>query len=126
MSLLLTTLIDGNRETRTLADGTYFVGRNAGCQIRFPLPDVSERHAVLTVREGIARIEDLHSANGTLVNGEPIEQAETLDGSKVVQLGSGMLRVSEEETENSDRETDQRTVNSEQRTDRVAEASCSG
>ena len=94
--MVLTTLINGARETRELAEGTYIIGRGGSCRIRFPLPDVSERHAILTVRGGRAVLEDLHSANGTLVNGCAIDQAETLDGGKVVQIGSAMLRVSEE------------------------------
>ena len=93
--MILTSLIDGNRETRELADGTYIIGRGDTCRIRFPLPDVSERHAVLTVRGGAAVLEDLHSANGTIVNGERIDTACRLDGSMVVQIGSGMFRVSE-------------------------------
>ena len=97
MALTLTTLVDGVRETRDLPDGTYFVGRGDGCRIRFPLADVSERHAILTVRDGVARIEDLHSANGTIVNGEPIDRAVALDGGMVVQVGAAMLRVSEKE-----------------------------
>ena len=96
MALTLTTLVDGVRETRDLPDGTYFVGRGEGCRIRFPLADVSERHAILTVRGDRAVVEDLHSANGTIVNGEPIDRAVTLDGGMVVQVGSAMLRVSEE------------------------------
>ena len=64
----LTTLVDGRRETRELADGGYIVGRGESCQVRFDFPGVSERHAVLTVRGGAAAIEDLHSCNGTYVN----------------------------------------------------------
>ncbi len=94
--MILTTLIDGVRETRELTDGTYLVGRGESCRIRFASPDVSERHAILTVRGGRVLIEDLHSANGTFVNGVAIDRAEALDGGKVVQVGSGMLRVSEE------------------------------
>ena len=94
--MILTTLINGERESRELTAGTYLIGRGESCRIRFPLPDVSERHAILTVRDGKAILEDLHSANGTLVNGEPVEGAVVLDGGMVVQLGSGMLRVSEE------------------------------
>ena len=94
--MTLTTLIDGVRATRELADGAYLIGRGEHCPIRFPLADVSERHAVLTVRGGCVLIEDLHSANGTFVNGVAIDRAEPLDGGKVVQVGSGMLRVSDE------------------------------
>ncbi len=92
--LVLTTLIDGNRATQELTDGTWFIGRGEMCRVRLDFPDVSERHAILTVRGGRAVIEDLHSANGTYVNGEEIDAAVCLDGTKVVQIGGSMLRVS--------------------------------
>lgn len=98
--MILTTLIDGQRETRELTPGTYLIGRGESCRIRFNLPEVSERHAILTVRDDKAVLEDLHSANGTLVNGDAIDCAVVLDGGMVVQIGSGMLRVSEAEEEN--------------------------
>ena len=93
--MFLTTLIDGRRETRELTDGTYVIGRGESCRIRISAPDVSERHAILTVRGGRAVVEDLHSANGTFVNGEPIDRAFVLDGGKVVSIGGSLLRVSE-------------------------------
>ena len=93
--MLLTTLVDGRRETRELPDGTYIVGRGASCRIRFELPDVSERHAILTVKDAQASIEDLHSANGTFVNGEPVDGRTVLDGTLIVQIGSAMLRISD-------------------------------
>ena len=67
--MTLTTLIGGRRESRDLVDGTYVIGRGESCRVRIDLPDVSERHAILTVRGDRAIIEDLHSSNGTLVNG---------------------------------------------------------
>ncbi len=94
--MVLTTLIGGNRESRTLTDGTYMIGRNPSCPICFDFPDVSERHAILTVRGGKAVVEDLHSANGTYVNGEPIDGPVALDGGMVVQIGESMLRVCDE------------------------------
>lgn len=94
--MVLTTLIGGNRESRTLTDGTYMIGRNPSCQICFSFPDVSERHAILTVRGNKAIVEDLHSANGTYVNGEPIDGPVALDGGMVVQVGESMLRVCDE------------------------------
>jgi len=95
--MILTTLVDGSRESRELADGTYMVGRNASCQIRFDFPDVSERHAILTVRGGKAVLEDLHSANGTYVNGEPIDGPVALDGGMVIQVGESMMRVCDDD-----------------------------
>ncbi|MCR5413917.1 MAG: Flp pilus assembly complex ATPase component TadA [Kiritimatiellae bacterium] len=95
--LELTTLIEGNRESKTLSDGVWLVGRGEMCRIRLPFPDVSDRHAMITVRDGRAVLEDLHSANGTYVNGEAAEGPVELDGSKVVQIGASLLRVSETE-----------------------------
>ena len=93
--MVLTTLFGGARETRELAGGTYLIGRGASCRIRFDAPEVSERHAILTVRDDKAILEDLNSANGTFVNGEAIDGAVILDSGMVVQIGSAMMRVSE-------------------------------
>ena len=97
--MVLTTLVNGVRETRELSEGTYVVGRGASCRIRFDSPEVSERHAILTVRGGRVLLEDLHSANGTYVNGEAVEQPVSLDSGMVVQIGNCMLRVSDGEDE---------------------------
>ena len=94
--MTLTTLVNGNRATCALTDGTYLIGRGASCRIRFEAPEVSERHAILTVRDGKAILEDLHSANGTFVNGAEIDGAVVLDDGMVVQIGNCMLRVSDE------------------------------
>lgn len=93
--MVLTTLVNGKLATQDLVDGAYYIGRGAGCQIRFDSLEVSERHAVLTIREGKAILEDLGSANGTLVNGEVIDGAVELDGGMVIQIGREMLRVGE-------------------------------
>ena len=120
--MTLTTLIDGVRATRELADGAYLIGRGEHCPIRFPLADVSERHAVLTVRGGRVLIEDLHSANGTFVNGVAIDRAEPLDGGKVVQVGSGMLRVSDEPATGSGEEEGRETGECRETRDMIREA----
>lgn len=96
--MFLTTLIDGERKTSEIGDGAYIIGRGSACHIRFNSPDVSERHAVLSVRGQNAVIEDLHSANGTYVNGEAVTCAVALDGSKVVQIGECMLRLSDHDS----------------------------
>ena len=93
--MVLTTLFGGARETRELTDGAYMIGRAESCRIRFDAPEVSDRHAILTVRDGKAILEDLHSSNGTLVNGEAIDCAVVLDSGMVVTVGSAMMRVSE-------------------------------
>ena len=97
--LRLITLIDGTLRAADLADGTYIIGRGMACKIRLNFPDVSERHAILTVRDGKAMVEDLHSANGTIVNGEEIDTPVYLDSGMVIQIGSTMLRVSDSDEE---------------------------
>ena len=89
----LTTLIAGVRETREIPDGVYLIGRGEGCRVVLPFPDVSDRHAILTVRGDSIEIEDLRSANGTYVNGDEIDAPAALDGSKIVQIGESMLLV---------------------------------
>lgn len=93
--MYLTTLIDSARESRELQDGTYLIGRGESCRVHLPFAEVSERHAILTVRNGRAILEDLHSRNGTFVNGEAVDSPVTLDGGMVVQIGESMLRVSD-------------------------------
>ena len=93
--LYLTTLIGGVRATQELADGSYMIGRSPSCAVCLPFPEVSERHAILTVRDSRALLEDLHSANGTFVNGEQVDSGVVLDGGMVVQIGESMLRVSD-------------------------------
>ena len=94
--MTLTTLVDGHRETSALGSGTYLIGRGAACRIRFDRPEVSDRHAILTVRDGRAILEDLHSANGTFVNGQEIDGAVVLSDGMVAQIGDCMLRVYDE------------------------------
>jgi pilus assembly protein CpaF len=79
-----------------LEEGTYVIGRSPNCRVLLDFPDVSDRHAILTVREDCAILEDLHSANGTFVNGEVVERPVVLDGGMVIQIGESMLRVSDD------------------------------
>ena len=80
-------------ESITLNDGNYIVGRGAAAKIKLPYPDVSERHAIITIRDSKATIEDLKSANGTYVDALPINRITTLTASSLVQIGSTILRI---------------------------------
>src|SRR5688500_13953076 len=82
--LLLTGPSAGIRyELRTAAT----LGRSPSCEI--PLEDgkVSRRHARIIVDEGQARISDLGSRNGTVVNGEKIEAEAVLLPGDRFQIG---------------------------------------
>ena len=65
---------------------------SAGTAANIRLGDdgISRRHARIVVEAKLVRIEDLGSANGTLVNGNLVQQAPLKDGDKI-QLGSSTI-----------------------------------
>ena len=78
-----------------LAPGLYTIGRGDACKIRLRHPEISERHALLTLREsGVAVIEDLHSSNGVSIDGVSIQEPATLHADNVICIGPCLLRVS--------------------------------
>ena len=76
-----------------LGSGTIKIGRRAGCD--YPLNDskVSREHARLIVSEQTIAIEDLNSANGILVNGEPLRRLRRLETGDTFQIGSQNFEV---------------------------------
>ena len=79
---------EGSATRFRVEDGTYIIGRSPASRIHLPFPEVSERHALLMLRGETATIEDIHSANGTYVNGRPIDEAVTLTPDAVIEIGS--------------------------------------
>ena len=68
-----------------LHEGETLVGRSASSGIVLDDPLVSRTHARIVVSRGSVTIEDLKSANGVLVNGEPLLRARVLaSGDRVV------------------------------------------
>jgi serine/threonine protein kinase len=59
--------------THLLAAGEYIVGRDPTCHITVPNGEVSRRHVRVSVLTEDLFAEDLGSANGTLLEGRPIE-----------------------------------------------------
>jgi pSer/pThr/pTyr-binding forkhead associated (FHA) protein len=81
----------GRREVREI-DRELLIGRG-GADMSIYDPTVSRRHAILRpVLEGV-ELEDLGSANGTLINGERVEGRRLLTEDTDVQVGSTTLRV---------------------------------
>ena len=78
---------EGTATRRTLQDGSYLIGRGSACHLQLPYPDVSERHAILLLRDDTARLEDLHSANGTYVNGVRINAQTDLSNGDTIKIG---------------------------------------
>ena len=77
----------------TIPDGNYIVGRGASAKISLPYADVSERHALISVRDGKATVEDLKSANGTYVDGVQIDRRTVLSDDSIIQIGGTILRI---------------------------------
>jgi DNA-binding winged helix-turn-helix (wHTH) protein len=88
-----------NVQSVLLPLGAHLIGRRPDCAVAIEDPSVSRVHARLEIARDKLRIEDLHSKNGTFINGrritEPIEllkRCEILIGEvpvKIARLDSG-------------------------------------
>ena len=70
-----------------LTSGANLLGRLPEAAVRIESGAVSRRHAVVTVTDGGASIEDLGSKNGTFVNGESLRGPRFLSDGDEVRLG---------------------------------------
>ena len=76
-----------------LPPGIYTIGRSEACKIRLRHPEISERHALLTLRESGMTVEDLHSSNGTTLDGVPLQDLTPIHEDDVIGIGPCLLRV---------------------------------
>lgn len=82
------------RDVAVLAEGeSVIVGRAQTADIAFPHDDeMSSRHASLTIRGDQCLFADLHSTNGTFLNGEPAVEGALVPGA-TLQCGLTILSV---------------------------------
>ena len=73
--------------------GETVVGRDLTCGLRFNDPTVSRRHARFVRRSEELFVEDLSSANGTLLNGQPIFGPTRINDKDMVSVGRRHLKV---------------------------------
>jgi DNA-binding NtrC family response regulator len=71
--------------------GEVFIGRSPSCTIALEDAKVSRRHVRLLIDDGQARVLDLGSRNGTLVNGERLEAEVTLLPGDRLQVGDSTV-----------------------------------
>ena len=71
--------------------GAATIGREPECDLQVLDSEVSRRHAVVIVRDGEAVIEDLHSSNGTYVNGERILGRRVLAPGDRIEIGEAVI-----------------------------------
>ena len=77
---------DGTNSSFQLPSTVTFIGRRQDCDFCIPLMIVSRRHCEINMDFGKITVRDMKSRNGTLVNGEPIEEAQ-LKAGDVLQIG---------------------------------------
>jgi adenylate cyclase len=82
-------------QTYTFSSGEVVIGRSPECQVVLRDFGISRTHARVLVDEdeGVCRIQDLKSKNGTLVNGVQVVEAPLRDGDRI-QLGKIELTFS--------------------------------
>ncbi len=68
------------------------LGRHHACDVVLVDPSVSRRHARLVFRDHRWIVQDLHSTNGTIVNGTPVGRCELRPGDVLV-LGDERLTI---------------------------------
>jgi len=79
------------RDEWPLSEGESLVGRDRDCVIRIDSASVSRHHARIVLSAGCARLEDLGSKNGTLLNGRRVEQGTDLNDGDEIGVGSVSL-----------------------------------
>ena len=65
------------------------IGRSPTCELRLDDPSVSAEHALLRWRSGVWVIQDLHSRNGTYVDGKALAPGEKVGLEEGAKLGFG-------------------------------------
>lgn len=77
---------DGTTSSFELPSTVTFIGRRQDCDFCIPLMVVSRRHCEISQDFGKVNVRDLRSRNGTLVNGQPIEETQ-LKAGDVLKIG---------------------------------------
>jgi hypothetical protein len=88
--LLAHLVVDGTPRTLTLRGGSNIVGRGGEADLQVLDQGVSRRHLDVHISDGIATAYDLHSTNGTTVNGHPIDSV-ALQHGDVIRVGHTRL-----------------------------------
>ncbi len=77
---------DGTTSSFELPSTVTFIGRRQDCDFCIPLMVVSRRHCEVSQDFGKISVRDLRSRNGTLVNGQPVEETQ-LKAGDVLKIG---------------------------------------
>ncbi len=83
------------QDRRLVLAGNVLVGRDPSCDLTVVDARVSRRHCAIDLHEGTSTLRDLHSSNGTVLNGREIESARVSAGD-VIRLGDSELVLERE------------------------------
>ncbi|MCD4831774.1 MAG: FHA domain-containing protein [Anaerohalosphaeraceae bacterium] len=78
---------DGTRKTFPVPNKATILGRRPDCDLCIPLQVVSRRHCQFSQEEQSLKIRDLHSSNGTFLNGEKVLDSIDVKPGDKVQVG---------------------------------------
>jgi len=76
-------------------DATLRLGRHPFNELSLGDPGISRYHCWILVRDGVASVEDLASANGTFVNGKRLRLRHSLKTGDRIRIGSTEFVFSE-------------------------------
>jgi pSer/pThr/pTyr-binding forkhead associated (FHA) protein len=71
----------------------FLIGRGPDCELRLAVPDVSRHHCLIRVAADGTTIEDLGSANGTMLNGQRVRSQTPLRSGDLLQVGESQFVV---------------------------------
>lgn len=77
---------DGSRRSLSLSKAISIIGRRPDSDLRIPLANVSRQHCRIVKDDQAARVEDLGSSNGTMLNYERVSLA-VLQPGDVLSIG---------------------------------------
>jgi pSer/pThr/pTyr-binding forkhead associated (FHA) protein len=88
-------VVNGTKQNQvvTLRSEETIVGRQQGCDLRIPSPQVSRRHCRLSFLDNWLTVEDLASANGSFLNGAPVEGRQRVRPGDHLKIGPITFRV---------------------------------
>ncbi len=78
---------NGSEQQVPVASNQFSIGRAEGNDLIINDAGISRRHALLTFFSGVAQVTDYGSANGTFLNGHPLQGNATLKHGDVLTLG---------------------------------------
>jgi len=76
-----------------LPKAEMLVGRRAGCDIRLDFENVSGKHCMLRLINGVWMVRDLGSTNGTTVNGAPLASEQSVMPDEEIGIAGHLYKI---------------------------------